>query len=91
MLASRELKRPANDGDFDYGLLASLPSPNNYTRRLVILAGIHGTGTVGAAQFLAMDGELLKLATRRKDQVVSEVVQALYDGDIETPTSLRLV
>jgi hypothetical protein len=91
MLASRELTRPTNDGNFDYGLLASLPNPNNHNRRLVILAGIHGTGTVGAAQFVAMDGELLKLTMKRKDQVVSEVVQALYDGDIETPTSLRLV
>ena len=91
MLASRELTRPTNDGNFDYGLLASLPNPNNHSRRLVILAGVHGTGTVGAAQFLAIEEELLKLATRRTDQVVSEVVQALYDGDIETPTSLRLV
>lgn len=91
MLASRELAQPTDDGDFDYGLVASLPNPNNHSRQLVILAGIHGTGTVGAAQFLATDGELRKIAMRRKDHVVSEVVQALYDGDIETPTGLRLV
>jgi hypothetical protein len=90
MLASRELTQPTDDGDFDYGLIASLPNPNNYNRKLVILAGIHGTGTVGSAQFLTMNGELRKL-TKRKAPVVSEVVQVLYDGDIETPTGLRLV
>jgi hypothetical protein len=91
MLASRELPQPTDDGDFDYGLVASLPNPNNHSRQLVILAGIHGTGTVGAAQLITTGGELRKMATRRKDHVVSEVVQVLYDGDIETPTSSRLV
>jgi hypothetical protein len=91
MFASRELAQRTKDGDFDYGLVASLPNPNNQTRKLVILAGIHGTGTVGAAQFVTSDGELRKMGMRRQDGVVSEVVKVLYDGDIETPTDLRLV
>lgn len=91
MLASRELAQPTEDDDFDYGLVASLPNPNNHCRQLVILAGIHGTGTVGAAQFVTRDGELRKMAMQRKDGVVSEVVKVLYDDDIETPTDLRLV
>ncbi len=91
MLASRELPQPTDDGNFDYGLVASLPNPNNHSKQLVILAGIHGTGTVGAAQFLTEDGGLRNLAKRREDQIVSEVVKALYDDDIEAPTKLRLV
>ena len=90
MLASRELTQPVEDGDFDYGLVASLPNPNNHSRQLVILAGIHGTGTVGAAQFITSDGELRKMKMRRKDGVVSEVVKVPYK-DIETPTDMRLV
>jgi hypothetical protein len=91
MLASRELPDRLVGENFDYGLVASLPNPNNHTKQLVVLSGIHGTGTVGAAQLIATDGELRKMASRRKDLVVSEVVQALYDSDIETPAKLRLV
>ena len=90
LLASRELPLPASEGDFDYGLLASLPNPYNQSRRVVLLAGIHGTGTVGAAQFLSTDKGLQEISKRRQGQVVSELVKASYDGDIETPTSLRL-
>ena len=91
MPTSRELPEPTNDGNFDYGVVASLPNPNNRNRQLVILAGVHGTGTVGAAQFLTADGELPKLVKAREDHIVCEVVQAKYDDDIETPTGVRLV
>jgi hypothetical protein len=91
MLTSRELAQPTSNENFDYGIVASLPNPNNHSRQLVILAGVHGTGTVGAAQFLTVDGELPKLVKGRKDRVVCELVKAIYDDDIETPTSLRLV
>src|SRR6202035_4294334 len=84
LLASRELPLPASEGDFDYGLLASLPNPYNQSRRVVLLAGIHGTGTVGAAQFLSTDKGLQEAARRRQSHVVSELVKASYDGDIET-------
>jgi hypothetical protein len=91
LLASRELPQPVSDGDFDYGLLASLPNPYNQSRRLVILAGIHGTGTVGAAQFLSTRKGLQEISKRRCSHVVSELLKTSYDGDIETPTGLRLV
>jgi hypothetical protein len=90
LLASRELTQPTSEGDFDYGLLASLPNPYNQSRRVVILAGIHGTGTVGAAQLLSTGRGLQEVARRRQSHVVSELVKASYDGDIETPTSLEL-
>lgn len=90
LLASRELPQPTSEGDFDYGLLASLPNPHNPSRRVVILAGIHGTGTVGAAQFLAEDKRLQEVSRKRRNYIVSELVKASYDSDIETPTSLKL-
>ena len=91
MLASRELSQPTGGGDFDYGLIASLPSPFNPSRRLIILAGIHGTGTVGAAQFLATGKGLQDISKRRGNTVVSKLLKTSYDGDIETPTNLELV
>lgn len=94
MLTSRELKQVTNNENFDYGIIASLPNPKNSMRQLVILAGVHGTGTVGAAQFLTEDKGLLKLVKARrnqKNQVVCELVKAIYDDDIETPVSLPLV
>lgn len=91
LFASRELAQRENEGDFDYGLLASLPNPHNQNRRVVILAGIHGTGTVGAAQFLATGKGLQEVSKKRSSHVVSELVKASYDGDIETPTDLRVV
>jgi hypothetical protein len=91
MLTSRELTQPTKDGNFDYGIVASLPNPNNPSRQIVILAGVHGTGTLGAAQFLTKDGELPKLVKTRKDRVVCELVQAIYGDDLETPTTVRLV
>jgi hypothetical protein len=90
LFTSRELTQPKSEGDFDYGLLASLPNPHNQSRRVVILAGIHGTGTVGAAQFLSIGKGLQEVSKKRCGHVVSELVKASYEGDIETPTSLRL-
>jgi hypothetical protein len=91
LLASRELTQPTSEGDFDYGLLASLPNPYNQSRRLVVLAGIHGTGTVGAAQFLSSGKGLQEISQRRRNHVVSELLKTPYGGDIETPTSQQLV
>ncbi len=89
MTSSRE--RP-NGTVYDYALVASIPNPDNHSKRIVILAGIHGTGTVGAAEFVADLRNLQLLGSRRKSDVISEVLRVDYDKtDIETPTRIRLV
>jgi hypothetical protein len=91
MLSSREAGS-SNSGHYDFGLIASLPSPRQPQRRVVLLAGIHGTGTVGAASFVTDVGNLRTLNGRRRtDGVVSEVIRVDYTDDIETPTGTRLV
>ncbi|GIF48952.1 hypothetical protein DFJ67_2656 [Asanoa ferruginea] len=90
MLSSREAGA-GTIGNYDYGLIASLPNPRQPQRRVVLLAGIHGTGTVGAAGFVTDAGNLRTLNGRRADGIVSEVVRVDYADDIETPTRTRLV
>lgn len=73
-------------------LVASLPSPYNSGKRLVILAGIHATGTVGAAEFVADPANLRTLKNRWDGETISEIVRVDYDdGDVETPTAIMLV
>jgi hypothetical protein len=86
LFSSRELQRGGGEGEFDCGLVASLPNSHNLSRKVVLLAGIHGTGTVGAAQFVTDPNNLQELLRRRKNQVVSEALRVDYRGDIETPT-----
>ncbi|MDG4822485.1 hypothetical protein O7635_11555 [Asanoa sp. WMMD1127] len=90
MLSSREGGSP-NNSNYDYGLIASLPNPRQPLRRVVVLAGIHGTGTVGASGFVTDPGNLKTLNDRATDGIVSEVVRVDYGADIETPTRMRLV
>ncbi|MGC4982594.1 hypothetical protein ACLQ18_18490 [Streptomyces sp. DT193] len=80
-----------SDSHFDYGLIASLPNHLNLSRRLILLAGVHGTGTVGAAQFVANLENLKLLHNRRTGDVFCEVVRVNYrDSDIETPTEVQI-
>jgi hypothetical protein len=89
--SSRQRNKPTAS-PYDYGLVASLPNPNNPSRRLVILAGIHGTGTVGAAEFVSDLSSLRILNDRRSRETISEVVRVDYSNDdLETPTRIELV
>ena len=89
--SSREGRTDIPPSGYDWGLVASLPNPRNPARRVVILAGIHGTGTVGAAEFVTDRSNLKLLNGRRRLATVSEVLRVDYgNGDIETPTSTEL-
>jgi hypothetical protein len=90
--SSREINADPNGPAYDCALVASLPNPNNHSKRIVILAGIHGTGTVGAAEFVADLRNLRILDSRRNRNTISEVIRVDYDSaDIETPTRIELV
>lgn len=92
LLASRESLDASSGSAYDYGLVASLPSPYNSSKRLVILAGIHGTGTVGAAEFVADPANVRILNGRWDGGTISEIIRVDYDdSDFETPTAIRLV
>jgi hypothetical protein len=91
MLTSRELPPSSNSEKFDYGIIASLPNPINHERKLVVLAGVHGTGTVGATEFVTTGEGLLNLRKTPEIGGVCELVKAVYREDVETPTELKLV
>lgn len=76
---------------YDFGLILSMPSPLNMDRNLVVLAGIHGTGTLGAAQYVSDPGRLRALCRRRQHGVIQEVVRAEYKTDPEVISKLVLV
>lgn len=63
---------------FDYGLIMSTPNPLHMDRGVLLVAGIHGPGTVGAATFLADKGHLAEMAKRRVGGVMQQVVCAKY-------------
>lgn len=79
--ASRDAReyQPADDKPttavaHDYGLIVSMPNPLHLDRGVVIIAGLHGPGTVGAAQFVSHQDHLKELNRRRKGGVIQEVV-----------------
>ncbi|WOX12156.1 hypothetical protein [Streptomyces sp. N50] len=79
------------DSHFDYGLVASLPNLRNPSKRLVLLAGIHGSGTVAATQFVANSENLRLLQHRQQAGVICEVLHVKYlEEDPETPIDVRL-
>jgi len=68
------------DDEADRGLLVSLPSPFDPDRRVLVLAGVHGSGTLGAAQILTdprMRDALL--ASRMANHVIETVVAVHYE------------
>ena len=87
---SRDNPEHKNGGTYDYGLIASVPNPRNPMRRLVIVAGIHGIGTVGAAQFVAQVDNLKTLKRRAKNGVVAVPLLVRYKPGNENPVSYEL-
>ncbi len=90
LCSSRETGGEVNSG-YDWGLVSSFVNPRDPSYRIVLLAGIHGTGTVGAAEYVCDVDNLKTLISRTEAHAISEVLRVDYDGDIETPTNVRLV
>jgi hypothetical protein len=76
---------------YDWGMVTSFVNPRNSSRRIVLLAGIHGTGTVGAVEYVTELANLKRLISRSDDHSISEVIRVDYEDDIETPTNSTLV
>ncbi len=91
--SSREVGAEDPNSGFDFGLISSLPSPQGAAKRVVLLAGIHGTGTVGAAEFVCSLTNLRELVNRQALQApLSHAVRVDYDeADRETPIRMELV
>jgi hypothetical protein len=89
LVSSRDA--PGSTSNFDYGLIVSVPNPMNAARRLVLLCGVHGTGTLGVAEFISELKNLDKLVNRGESGVIAEVVRADYSHDPDIIDHVELV
>lgn len=83
-------QRPDKEG-YDFALICSMPNPFNLERKAIILGGIHGSGTLGAAKFLSFGKNLERLISRRRGGIIQEVAIARYARDPEIITEVSLV
>jgi hypothetical protein len=87
--SARQLGTEVDGKGYDWGLITSFANPYNSSYRIVLLAGIHGTGTVGAADHVCDLTELRKLVSRTDSDAICDVVRVNYDGDRDTPTYMQ--
>ncbi len=95
-MSSRQSAPDPDGQEFDWAIVSSYPNPRDSSFRIVLLAGIHGTGTVGAAEQVTQLAKLKEIIGRRPKDVrgkaISRRLRVEYaKGDIETPTSVTLV
>jgi hypothetical protein len=93
--SSRQAGPGENGEEFDWAIVSSFPSPRDSSLRIVLLAGIHGTGTVGAAEQVSELTRLKEIIGKPKavrGKAISRKLRVEYTkGDIETPTDVKLV
>jgi hypothetical protein len=75
LVSSREEPEYTGRPDgYDYGLILSVENAISQKATVTILAGIHGAGTLGCAQFLRDGRNIRELIRRRKNGVIAEVI-----------------
>lgn len=77
----------------DYGLIKVISNPFNEEKRIIILAGIHGAGTLGAALYVSEINKLKELFNRKinEEEGIEEVVIAKCQGNRENIISVQLL
>lgn len=77
----------------DYGLIVSMKDPQNTSRQVTVLAGIHGIGTIGLAKLISSDKQQFsRLCESRSNDVIERIVKIEYSGRIDdlNPTHYQL-
>jgi hypothetical protein len=80
----------ATDDKYDYGLILSVRNPFHSNTTVTILAGLHGTGTIGCVDFLNDRKNVRKLLQKRDNGVICEVVKVTYGDDFEAITNIEI-
>ncbi len=65
----------------DFGLILSLPNPLNSSQHVVLLAGIHGSGTLGAERIVSNPKELKELCHSRRNGIIERILLADYSDN----------
>lgn len=73
---------------YDYGLIMSMPNPLHLDRGVLLLAGLHGIGTVGAATYISDRRRLQELSRKRQGGMIQEVVYVKYIAASERITEV---
>jgi len=80
-----------NKTGYDFGLIMAASSPLNPAKHIVILAGIHGSGTIGAAMAVSNSQKLQELCSKRVGGIIQAVVRAEYQDDYDNVVDISLV
>jgi hypothetical protein len=79
LISSEDRKKEnLSDDQIDYGLLISANNPFNIHKRIVIISGNHGEGTLGVAEFLSSDENIRKLLKREEQGKIEELFVVKY-------------
>jgi hypothetical protein len=91
--SSREVGPRPNGEDYDQALVSSFPNPGDASLRVVLLAGIHGTGTVAAAEQVSERGKLKDIITKHSEgaTIVCRLDVVYNPQDIETPRDIKVM
>jgi hypothetical protein len=76
---------------YDYGLILSAKDVIHPGTTVTLLAGIHGTGTLGCATFLREARNIRELLRRRSNGIIAEAVRVDYGEDTESIVDVKLV
>lgn len=75
---------------YDFGLIVSMPNPIKRIHNVVILAGIHGAGTIGCSMLVTDTEQLKELCRRRRGNIIAEIVRAEFVDDYENIVNYSL-
>jgi hypothetical protein len=75
----------------DYGLIMSMPNPLHLDRGVLLLAGIHGPGTAGAALYISDRSHLAELCRRRKGGIIQEAVCVKHSAGADRIIEVSLI
>jgi hypothetical protein len=75
-------------GGQDYGLIQAFPNPFSLNNTVVIIAGVHGAGTLAAGQWLSEANNLAELARRKRAKIIETVVVGCFEHDPELLTTV---
>lgn len=91
--SSREGSPRTNGEHYDQALVSSFPNPGDASFRVVLLAGIHGTGTVAAAEQVSDTSKLKDIIAKHTDGTTIVCrLDVVYDPkDIETPCDVKVM
>jgi hypothetical protein len=91
-VASRDLPNNSDKNNgYDFGLIMSTPNPSNLNRNVIILAGIHGAGTIGTALAVSDTNKLKELCSKKVGGIMQSVVRAEFQGDYDNVTEVSIL